>query len=280
MIITPINPSDRQALAKLQHSVDFLLRYQVPARIPQSVPAKKIVNCRHCKEEFAVTQPQGECKHHSGKLERQGNDLIYTCCKRSNGAAPCARSTRHVYSQDNAAEACSIIPFVTVTKTPKQAYDALALDCEMGYTSLGSEVLRLTVVDFVTEKTVLDVYVKPKGQVWDYATRYSGVTSEHMVNALSLEDARAKLINMMSPQTILIGHGLDHDLVCLRLAHAAVIDTSLFFPHQDGLPKRRSLKVLAMELLGRHIQADDQFHNPVEDALTALHIVKQRINRV
>jgi hypothetical protein len=59
------------------------------------------------------------------------------------------------------------------------------MDCEMVLTSLGSELARLTLIQFedfqedsLKCKTVLDVLVKPDNPVQDYLTRHSGITAK------------------------------------------------------------------------------------------------------
>ena len=76
------------------------------------------------------------------------------------------------------------------------------------------------------------------------------------------------------PQDIIVDHSLDNDLKVLHLEHRKVVDTSFVFPHQDGPPKRKPLRKLAMEVLNRRIQDDSSSHDSKEDALAALDLVK------
>ena len=54
------------------------------------------------------------------------------------------------------------------------------------------------------------------------------------------------------------------------------MDTSIVFPRPKG--KKQSLKVLAEKYLNREIQKGADGHDPREDALAALDLVKLRIS--
>ena len=54
-----------------------------------------------------------------------------------------------------------------------------ALDCEMIYTTRGTELARVSVVD-LNMKTVYETKVMPENPVLDYNTRFSGLKSEDL----------------------------------------------------------------------------------------------------
>lgn len=121
------------------------------------------------------------CRYHSEKPERIGGLRVYGCCHApvgdSNG---CTSKSRHVfegfdYKSRGGGEVKLNPKFPSLPKNknsnPKMAA-AVALDAEMLYTIGGYEVSRLTVVDFFTEKTLMDVLIKPRcGPVLDYNTK-------------------------------------------------------------------------------------------------------------
>ena len=88
--------------------------------------------------------------------------------------------------------------------------------------------------------------------------------------------SRADILKFLSividSSTIVVGHSLSSDFDVLGIVHTRVIDTSALYPHQSGLPYKRSLKDLAKDYLGRDIQLGDQGHNPIADALAALEL--------
>ena len=57
-----------------------------------------------------------------------------------------------------------------------------------------------------------------------------------------------------------------------------VVDTSIAFPNPNGSKKKRSLKALAKEHLGRKIQQGTEGHDSREDALAALDLMKLKVS--
>lgn len=65
----------------------------------------------------------------------------------------------------------------------------------------------------------------------------------------------------MAAESILIGHGLDSDFRALKLFHDRVVDTTYLYPHRQGLPMKRSLRMLASNFLNRIIQDSGKIFN-------------------
>lgn len=179
----------------------------------------------------------------------------------------------------------SVIPFAfTLAKQTSKTLFAAGIDCEMGYTTFGVELIRVTVVDWDTGATVLDRTVFPYGDVIDLNTRFSGVSSlDEGVSlngthypTISFKQAREALFEYISAQTILVGHGLENDLNALRLLHTRLVDTAIRYPTLNE-KRKHSLKSLAHTYLGRTIQTGE--HDSAEDALAAIDIVKANIKK-
>ncbi|XP_046634018.1 putative exonuclease GOR [Daphnia pulicaria] len=219
----------------------------------------------------------GDCSYHWGRsYQRRGYKTPYTCCNRDSNSAGCTVNKWHISENlDN------LRGFVRTVEKPQPAdgnCGIYALDCEMCYTTEGGEALRVTVVSSDC-KTVYDTLIKPINPVLDYNTRFSGITENDLTNCnTTMKDVQTFLLDTFSDKTILIGHSLDGDLRALRLIHDTVIDTSVVFPHSQGLPFKRALKTLCQEYLHKTIQIDGGGHNCVEDAKSCMELMIWKIN--
>ncbi|KAK0255612.1 hypothetical protein LTS09_009281 [Friedmanniomyces endolithicus] len=170
---------------------------------------------------------------------------------------------------------------VTVGRT------VVAMDCEMCITSPPSvtpQIFSLTRVSLIDwdGKVILDELVKPENAITDYLTPYSGITPAMLQNVTtSLSGIQKKLLDIFTPQTILVGHSLNSDLNALQLTHPFIIDTALLFPHPRGPPLKSSLKWLAQKYISREIQKGhgSTGHDSIEDAKACLDLVKQKCEK-
>ena len=145
----------------------------------------------------------------------------------------------------------------------------IGIDCEMvgvGPTpDKDSALARISIVNYHGQQ-LYDSFVLPKEPVADYRTFVSGITPQLLQSARTLEEVQKDVAKLMDGR-ILVGHAVRHDLDALLLGHPKrdIRDTSRY-PEFRKLAGGRtpSLKKLASEVLGIHIQADE--HSSVEDA--------------
>lgn len=161
--------------------------------------------------------------------------------------------------------------------------EILAIDCEMVMT--GEKEFSLARISIVAwdGSVVLDELVKPEKPIIDYVTRFSGI-NEEMLKPITttLKDIQKKLLKLITPRTVLVGHSLDSDLKAMKMTHPFIVDTSVLFPHPKGHPFKHSLKWLAQKYLNRDVQKGDgtlQGHDSIEDARTCLDLVKKKCEK-
>ena len=295
--------------------------------------AKGLEVCDRCKTRFKVFEGRregdgvlasgGACKYHWGKLVRpvrartdamtgQG-ETVLSCCNDAVGqSSGCSEAPNHVFKTSSAAGLASVVQFVQTPENDRPDLPkAVCLDCEMGYTTRGMELIRFTATSWPTGKTVADVLVRPVGDILDLNSRFSGVWPRHIADALPYEPgnevpeedddvedktpkyimespaaARALLFDSISPETPLLGHALENDVNALRMIHPCIVDSALLYPHKAGLPYRKGLKALMASELQRSIQtadvktsggADSGGHDSREDANAAGELIRHHI---
>ena len=283
--------------------------------------------CDRCKTRFQVFPGRreedgaltsgGTCTYHHAKPRRpQANDradkghkeAIYACCNEIMGeSAGCTQAATHVFKVSEPKRLALIMPFkeTPLKLPPPRPKAAVCFDCEMGYTTLGLELIRLTATAWPNGEELLDVLVRPLGEILDLNSRFSGVWPKDYTNALpyrctttsknkgSNDDeqqlriaespsvARDLLFEHLTPETPLMGHALDNDLNATRIIHPSIVDTVLLFPHPRGLPIRFGLKALMKKHLDRDIQmGGDQGHDSKEDARAAGHLVRFKVSEM
>jgi RNA exonuclease 1 len=268
--------------------------YAVEPVVPKDLDTRMTTTCARCGDDFDIgSKREVTCKYHLLKpmfkfdTTEGRKTKSYGCCSQSDEESQgCCVSSRHVFKLDDLQLLAGVVPFSPTPekRTPSTLF-AVGIDCEMGYTSFGVELIRVTIVDWRTRKPVLDRTVFPYGEVIDLNTRFSGVHSLKdgltapdgtRYDTISFKEARELVFKYISSSTIIIGHGLENDLNALRLLHSRVIDTALRYPTFKPI-YRVSLKQLAFKYLSREIQ--DGEHDSSEDAIAAMDVVLVDIQR-
>jgi RNA exonuclease 1 len=256
------------------------------------------------REEDGALTTGGECRYHYGKRifgkKVKGAAAEPTklgCCNETVGSPGCITHETHVFKISDPKRLSLVMPFVETPENDKALPNtAFCFDCEMGYTTRGLELMRLTVVAWPMHKPIIDVLVRPIGHILDVNTRFSGITAEQFLTAKPYDpenptpirkelrivespyEARALFLSHISRNTPVLGHALENDLNTIRLVHPTIIDTVLLFPTRNGLPYRHGLRTLAKWHLDQDIQTGGAAgHDSFEDARTTGELVRFKI---
>ncbi|KAF2765432.1 hypothetical protein EJ03DRAFT_330984 [Teratosphaeria nubilosa] len=299
------------------------------------IEARNYEMCARCGSRFQVFPTReaetgrltsnGPCRHHPRKKvfpQRTKADLgpreaFHPCCNEVVGSVGCVDAADHVFKTTSPARLAAVLPFITTPEnaSPKRAprsgrvVKAVCFDCEMGYTTLGLELIRLTAISWPDGEELMDVLVRPLGIIIDLNSQFSGVWPDDLTNGIPYQEwrppslaekqdtlatpprmpvvdspakARELLCSYLTPQTPLIGHAIENDLNTTRLCHPTIIDTVLRFPHFRGLPMRYGLKMLSEKHLQRLIQHNDigKGHDSLEDARATGDLVRVDVGQV
>lgn len=336
VIETGLTPSQEIAfLSKMLAKQHQLTKYGYVSRAPSEVEtaassegvkaAQGWEQCDRCKSRFQVFPGRreedgaltsgGTCSYHPAKprrplakdkADKSIRDSTYACCNESVGtSAGCTQAPTHVFKVSDPKRLSLIMPF---KETPPKLQTpgpimAVCFDCEMGYTTMGLELIRLTATSWPTGGGLLDVLVRPLGEILDLNSQFSGVWPTDYANAqpynsgtadsksdpkkdsasqLRLVEspliARDLLFDLLTPETPLIGHALDNDLNSTRIIHPSIVDSVLLYPHPRGLPIRFGLKMLIKKYLDRDIQmGGTNGHDSKEDARAAGDLVRLKV---
>lgn len=272
----------------------------------------KTVDCSHCGVKFNIAEISKpvSCTFHPGKLQTStynnfnkgkkvyGTDYtnrFHSCCSETKGQSNgCKKLDHHVYKFNSPVDLHLSKPFwkINAMRSSLQIKDdskaqllrkekikAVGIDCEMCYTDKGFEMMKLSVVDFRTEKKLLDSIIHPDGDlIIDLNTHVSGV-SEIPQSALTFDEAMIKLAQLTDEDTIIVGHGLENDLNVLRLIYPRIVDTAILFSeNQVDVRRKDPLKKLAWSFLSENIQGRE--HDSLEDAIVPIRIVKKHLERL
>ncbi|PQE25466.1 exonuclease protein [Rutstroemia sp. NJR-2017a BBW] len=282
--------------------------------------------CDRCKSRFQVFPGRreedgalasgGQCTYHFGKPYWKDRSTLdpkakrekkWRCCEQNLGDSPgCTTAEHHVFKVTEVKRLAAVLNFEKTPENNDASLDRpVCIDGEMGYTVHGLELIRLTATTWPRGEELLDVLVRPVGEILDLNSRYSGIWPKDITSATphlsttvpppptspqniyivpSPTHARALLFSLITPRTPIIGHGLENDLNATRFIHPTIIDTALLFPHKAGLPYRNGLKMLVHTHLGRHIQVVKEGtvtgHDSREDANAAGWLVRWEVGRV
>ena len=158
-------------------------------------------------------------------------------------------------------------------------YPLYAIDCEMCKTAEGSEVTQIAIVDECFN-CLYKTYIKPANPIVDYVTAYSGITAEILKDVTTtLADVVKHMNNILPTQAIFVGHSLENDLRALKMYHDKVVDTATIYSSGKGGSLKPGLRFLALKYLRAKIQDSASGHDPCEDAMTCMRLVKLKVKK-
>ena len=280
--------SKSEVLAKLENIVidPLVLKkhgYILSRNIDEESPDRSdYTQCARCNTKFKKDEILKDtiCTYHPQKkiYNRETKTHIYSCCGESTASTSflrlgCEKAKHHVFKSENYSDLREISEFLS-TDVIEGEPNVLALDCEMAYTSKGFEMVRLTIVDFFTNKTVFDEVIDPFGDILDLNTLFSGIHEEDMKKAITYQDAMDRILTptLINKNSILLGHGLENDLNVMRIIHYKIIDIAILY--STGRYKS-SLKNLTFETLSEKIQTGE--HDSSQDAIATMNVIKKKI---
>lgn len=170
---------------------------------------------------------------------------------------------------------------------------AVAIDCEMvGVEGGASELVSLSVIDFLTGEQIIHSLVKPRKLIRDWRTNIHGISPEVMTMARAKgqtldgwQSARNELFKHVDEDTVLVGHALHHDLAVLHIQPDRVVDSIILASDavfSETKTKTRywglGLKAVCSGLLGLDIRQNGSVgssaaHDALEDALATREVV-------
>ncbi|CCF56590.1 hypothetical protein KAFR_0B02940 [Kazachstania africana CBS 2517] len=237
--------------------------------------------CARCNTKFEQDKilEKTLCTYHPMKKQynRETKMYVYPCCGETTSSTSflrlgCKNFEYHVFKGEKYCDLRKISEFLTTEKFEGNE-NVLSLDCEMAFTTMGFEMIRLTIIDFFTSQIIFNEIIKPMGKVIDLNSDFSGV---HVIpgDSLTFNGTMEKILrpDLINKNSILIGHGFENDLNVMRIIHNRIIDTAILY--SNGRLKM-SLKNLTFEVLSEKIQTGE--HDSTEDALATMNIIKKKL---
>ena len=277
--VWPVRASGDSKYGKVHSPLHSMLTVSLP-KVQEQTSNNKHASA--LQQDNSPDQPTFITDYLASRDDLSDNDYPMHPSSEDRSSSECENRRGWVHSSAAAIPRTSTQTLGLETPDLVAGYQVLALDCEMCQTAVSSmELTRVSLVDWFGN-TVMDELVKPANPITDYLTPYSGITALMLEPVTTtLQDIQARLLELLSSKTILVGHSLESDLKSLQLTHPIIIDTSLLFPHPRGPPLKSSLKWLAQKWLGRQIQKGHGVngHDSVEDALACLDLVKGKCTK-
>lgn len=260
------------------------LRRKPPSGVALLDAYQSTYKCKRCKTVYRVDlstgipeSESGPCIYHPGTVYIHELNNQYNCCRKYKGSAGCCQNRYHVHEQQ--AELCNYTGYVKTQPRGEAGRKVFAMDGEMCFTTVGLELTEISLVDY-NRQVVYRTLCKPSNPILDYNTKYTGLREGDLDGvAKTLPDVQRDLLDLISAETILVGHGLEHDLIQLKMFHGNIVDTVALYPHRYGLPRKNALRTIVKKKTGVDIQTGPS-HDCAEDARAALGLAKMYLREM
>lgn len=222
-----------------------------------------------------MTNPQFGWRYHPGQRRNRQGVVWYDCCGVDGPIQGCITCEQHYFY-----EPARTTMYRGIVHTPRPdgslRYKAVVLDCEMVGTNVGlTEVVIVSMVDYVTKRVLLDTFVQPKHRVSNWATQCHGVTAAILNNARRAgkvlsgwEAARHEIWKFIDSDTVIIGHAVKNDLDVLGMVHHKIVDSAILCNMISGGHKQWGLDGLVKEFLNVPFRNNSGgIHNCLEDVM-------------
>ncbi|KAI9773688.1 MAG: hypothetical protein M1840_006962 [Geoglossum simile] len=244
------------------------------------------LNCDKERQYILKTGTENECISHAEKPWCPSAKTQHDLCCKTTTSTGCKRLDVHNYADLDPGVEEKWQPYIQCPAKGTNARKAVALDCEMAGVNRESELVLLSVVDYLTGEVLINNFVRPTRHITDWRTRWSGVTPRAMARAVSKGEAldgwkgaRTELFRYIDADTIVIGHALHHDLDELKVLHTRVIDSAVLAQSVVGSSRQLGLKSLCSSL-GIYIQSNGRRgHDCLEDALATREFTLRCLNK-
>ncbi|CAL8082034.1 unnamed protein product [Orchesella dallaii] len=156
-------------------------------------------------------------------------------------------------------------PFIPAHEEFMKDTGIIAMDCEMvGVGPMKESALARVSIVNEFGFCLYDKFVKPKVEVTDYRTQFSGIRENDLKNATPFQIVTKEVARILKSH-IIVGHSLKSDLAVLYLFHqkSRIRDTASYF-RKLFHSKTPKLKTLVKKILGVEIQQGE--HNSIVDA--------------
>jgi RNA exonuclease 1 len=236
-------------------------------------------------------QPNLPCRFHPGIVSHRA----WTCCRGPPFSKPCQGEKVHEWLHYNAGELEKEWKYFPTPLSPVKpnAPVAVAIDCEMGTAQSGeSELIRISVIEFFSGKLLLDKLVYPHVRMAHFNTAFSGVTRKMMEDArrrntclFGRKTARAAVYDLIGPDTIVVGHGLQSDLSSLRWMHPLVVDTLIVETEKRAREEEEAEVARLAQKAGKEEEDEEEYGEgevvPTQvGGLRLKDLARKRLNRV
>lgn len=269
-------------VSSTSHNVDFICSSigSEPILFGESLPIKIVLNGLNLNLEIKKVDLQIINPTSINKIEKQDIYQLFGYSLAVNSAPSKSEShqteSKLESNQFESHDAQLDKLFATFKRPYKfSAHFLVALDCEMVRTSEGFALGRVTLLNH-DGSLLYDRYIKPNLDVVDFLSEYSGLTHDLLKDGISFESAQRDILEFIGTESIVLGHGLEHDLNILQIFTEHLIDTSYLYQSMDGY--KIKLSQLSKNKLNENIQKNT--HNSEEDALCCLKLLALRIHQL